>query len=158
MEHEYQDRSGVLGFVAKVLNEAGGAIVDIYELGSMGVDKLGNKIKKSPDQKVRKLKTYSRKKPKIANKKTIKAKIKNKELKIEKLYSEIGKEGSKLSETGEKNPLEKDSVKMLISSVRDYEGEIKRLESQITEFKDKKKESNKKKNIKEIRETKKKKL
>ena len=48
MEYEDQKRSGVLGFVAKVLNEAGGAVVDAYDLGSTAVNKTSSTLKKAP--------------------------------------------------------------------------------------------------------------
>ena len=48
MENKGQKGSGVLGFVAKVLNEAGGAVVDAYDLGSTTVRKTSSTLKKAP--------------------------------------------------------------------------------------------------------------
>ncbi|KPJ56850.1 MAG: hypothetical protein AMJ42_04910 [Deltaproteobacteria bacterium DG_8] len=38
------ESSGVLGFVARVLNEAGGAVVDLYDLGSIAVNKTSSTL------------------------------------------------------------------------------------------------------------------
>ena len=108
MEDSEIRRSGVLGFVARVLNEAGGAFVDLFDLGSVAVDKIGSAFKKAPDLLV-----------KQGEAKIIKDKIKKKEDKIEKLYSEIGKEGVKYSGADAESPLESKAVKSLISDVRE---------------------------------------
>jgi len=139
MEHSEIRKSGVLGFVARVLNEAGGALVDLFDLGSAAVDKIGSAFKKAPDLLVKPSET-----------KIIEDKIKEKEDKIEKLYSEIGKEGVKYSDTDAKSPLETETVKSLISDVRDYEKEVRRLKSRISELKEEEKaETLRKRELKE---------
>jgi len=139
MEHAEIRRSGVLGFVARVLNEAGGALVDLFDLGTMGIDKIGSAFKKAPDLLVKPSKT-----------KIIKDKIKKKEDKIEKLYSEIGKEGVKYSDTDVESPLETETVKSLISDVREYEKDVQRLKSRISELKEEEKaETLRKRKLKE---------
>ena len=131
-------RSGVLGFTAKVLNEAGGALVDIFDLGSGIVDKIGSKLKKAPDlgKKAREIVNEGIEAIKPDKTKAIKNKIKKKEEKIEDLYREIGKEGVKSSE--EEGPLDTEPVKGLISDVKEYEKEIERLKGRITDLEEQK--------------------
>jgi len=139
MEHAEIRRSGVLGFVARVLNEAGGALVDLFDLGSVAVDKIGSAFKKAPDLLVKPSKT-----------KIIKDKIKKKEEKIEKLYGEIGKEGVKYSDADVESPLERETVKSLIYDVREYEKEVQRLKSRISELEEEEKaETLRKRKLKE---------
>ena len=139
MEHAEIRRSGVLGFAARVLNEAGGALVDVFDLGSVAVDKIGSAFKKAPDLLVKPSET-----------KIIKDKIKKKEEKIEKLYSEIGKEGVRYSDADVESPLERETVKSLISDVREYEKEVQRLKSRIGELKEEEKaETLRKRKLKE---------
>ena len=128
MEHVEIRRSGVLGFVARVLNEAGGALVDLFDLGSTAADKIGSAFKKAPDFLA-----------KPGERKIMKGKIRKKQEKIEKLYSEIGKEGVKYSDSGVESPLETETVKSLISDVREYEKEIQRLKSRISEVEEEEK-------------------
>jgi len=49
MEHEDPKRSGVLDFIERVLNEAGGAVIDVYELGSVAVNKTSSALRRAPD-------------------------------------------------------------------------------------------------------------
>ena len=136
-----KERKGVWGFTVKVLNEAGGALVDLYDLGESAVDKIGCKLKKVPDLGKKARKTVSdgietiRPKGKTTQKSEgngIKDKIKEKESKIEGLYREIGKEG--VSHTEDGAPLDTDAVKSLISDVKEYEKEIARLKGRIAEL------------------------
>ncbi|HIJ19441.1 MAG TPA: HEAT repeat domain-containing protein [Deltaproteobacteria bacterium] len=136
-----EKRKGVLGFTAKVLNEAGGALVDLYDLGVGAVDKIGCRLKKAPDlgKKAREIVNEGLETIRPAGKavkksqgKAIKEKIKEKEEKIESLYREIGKEGVSYSEDGA--PLDTEAVKSLISDVKEYEKEIKRLKDRIAEL------------------------
>jgi len=48
MEVEGQKRSGVLGFVVKVSDEACDAVVDAYDLGSTALNKTSSTLKKMP--------------------------------------------------------------------------------------------------------------
>ena len=127
-------RKGVWGFTVKVLNEAGGALVDLFELGESAVDKVGCKIKKAPGLRKKTRETLKPKgtSPKRSENHVIKDKIKEKESKIEGLYREIGKEGVSYTEDGA--PLDTDVVKSLISDVKEYEKEIGRLKGRITEL------------------------
>jgi len=129
-----KERSGVLGFTAKVLNEAGGALVVIFDLGSTAVDKIGSKLKKAPElgKKAREIVSEGIETVKPNKTKAIRDKIKKKEEKIENLYKEIGKEGVMSSE-GE-GPLDTEPVKGLIADVKEYEKEIERLKGRITEL------------------------
>jgi len=126
-------RKGVLGFTAKVLNEAGGAVVDLFDLTGCAVKKAGRKLKKTPKlgKKARKIVDEGLGNIKSEDK-TIKNKIKEKEEKIEVLYREIGKEGVNYAEAGA--PLESDVVQDLISDVKEYEKEIGRLKERIEEL------------------------
>ncbi|MBF0102180.1 MAG: HEAT repeat domain-containing protein [Desulfobacterales bacterium] len=146
-------RSGYLGFIAKVLNEAGGAIVDICELAESGTGKVKSAIKKAPElpEKAKKMIKKTRNLVKPPETKVIKETIKKKEKEIEKLYCEIGKEGAKLSDIEDVNPLEINGVKKMISDVRSYEKEIKRLETRITELEEEKIQKSKQKAKKEIK-------
>ena len=132
-------RKGVLGFTVSVLNEAGGALVDMFDLGERAVSKVGRKLKKAPKlgKKARKIvaegiegiKPESRP---IKKGDAIEIKIKEKEDKIEGLYREIGKEGVSYAEAGA--PLDSDTVKSLISDVKEYEKEIARLKDRVEEL------------------------
>ena len=128
-----KERKGVLGFTAKVLNEAGGAVVDLFDLTGRAVKKAGRKLKKTPKlgKKARKFVDEGLGNIKSEDK-TIKSKIKEKEEKIEVLYREIGKEGVNYAEAGV--PLESDVVQDLISDVKEYEKEIGRLKDRIDEL------------------------
>lgn len=136
-----KERKGVWGFTVRVLNEAGGALVDLYDLGESAVDKIGCKLKKVPDLGKKARKTVSdgieaiKPKGKTSQKSegnVIKDKIKEKESKIEGLYREIGKEG--VSHTEDGAPLDTAAVKSLISDVKEYEKEIARLKDRIAEL------------------------
>ena len=129
-----KERKGVWGFTIKVLNEAGGALVDLYELSEGAVDKIGCKLKKVPDlgKKARETLGLKSKTAQKSEGNVIIDKIKEKESKIEGLYREIGKEG--VSHTEEGAPLDTDAVKNLISDVKEYEKEIARLKGRITEL------------------------
>jgi len=147
MEHEEPRRSGFFSFTARVLNEAGGAIVDLYDLSSKGVGMASSTLKKAPvlPEKVKDMLTRSRGIVKPVETKRIKAKIKKKEKKIDELYSEIGKEGAKHLDSDAEKPLETEAVKSLISDVREYEKDIQRLQTRITELEEEKKEPPRKK-------------
>ena len=134
-------RKGVVGFAAKVLNEAGGALVDMFDLGERAVNKVGRKLKKAPKlgKKARKIVDEGiesirpeRKAVKKGETNAIENKIKEKEDKIEGLYREIGKEGVSYAEVGA--PLDSDTVKSLISDVKEYEKEITRLRDRVEEL------------------------
>ena len=134
-------RKGVLGFTVSVLNEAGGALVDMFDLGERAVSKVGRKLKKAPKlgKKARKIVDEGiesirpeRKAVKKGETNAIENKIKEKEDKIEGLYREIGKEGVSYAEAGA--PLDSDTVKSLISDVKEYEKEIARLKDRVEEL------------------------
>jgi len=134
MEYVEKKRTGVLGFVAKVLNEAGGALVDVFDLGSMAVEKIVPIFKKVPDLPKKAMEIVKPSETGI-----IEDKIRKKEEKIDELYREIGKEGAKYSDTGVESPLETENVRGLMSDVREYEKEIQRLKGRITALEEKKK-------------------
>lgn len=142
MENEKPKRSGFLGFAVRVLNEAGGAIVDIYDLSSKSIGMASCTLKKAPvlPEKLKEILTRSRGGAKPVETSRIKAKIKKKEKKIDELYCEIGKEGAKHIDSDPEEPLETEAVKNLISDVREYEKDIQRLQTRITELEEEKKE------------------
>lgn len=150
MENEKPKRSGVLGFAARVLNEAGGAIVDVYDLSAKGIGMASCTLKKAPvlPEKVKEILARSRGVAKPVETSRIKAKIKKKEKKIDELYCEIGKEGAKHIDSDPEEPLETEAVKSLISDVREYEKDIQRLQTRITELEEEKKEPPKQKTSK----------
>ncbi len=133
-----KERSGVLGFTAKVFNEAGGALVDLFDLGSAAMDKISSKLKKAPElgKKAREIVSEGIETVRPSKTNAIRDKIKKKEEKIEDLYKEIGKEGVRSSE-GE-GPLDTEPVKGLIADVKEYEKEIERLKGRITELEEQK--------------------
>ena len=129
-----KERKGVWGFTVKVLNEAGGALVDLYELGEGAVDTVGRKIKKAPGSIRESGETVKPKGPfaKRSDGHILEDKIKEKESRIQGLYRKIGREGVSRTETGA--PLDTDTVRGLISDVKEYEKEIARLKGRIAEL------------------------
>nr|WCC90970.1 magnetosome protein Mad23-2 [Desulfobacteraceae bacterium] len=147
-------RTGISGFMVKVLNESGTALVAIYDGVSYSVSKVKEGVRKSPEvsEKVtRKLSTNAKtyvnenvlkrikhnKKRTLRNVKNAEAKqlsekIKNRKRKIASLYYEIGKEGSKHADNV--NPLETETIQKLISDIRGYEDEIHRLQERISKL------------------------
>ncbi len=131
--------SGVLGGVAKFLNSGGRLMVKTYDLSADLVERTvgaasraaGAVTSVSPQ-------TLERAKGKLAGrfgkffrtneKLELRTKVNEYEEKIKKLYYEIGKEGS----SAEK--LESEKITELIGKVRDYEQEIQRLQTRITEM------------------------
>ncbi|MBF0450778.1 MAG: HEAT repeat domain-containing protein [Candidatus Magnetomorum sp.] len=145
-------RTGVSGFMAKVIDESGNAVVNIYDGISYTCIRVKNGLKKTTDvseqyskkaklyvnERIKKIKeakstpkSTARRKLTVAEARQIREKIKKREKKIASLYYKIGKEGSR---TNEENPLEQETVKKLITDVRGYEKEIDRLQDRITEL------------------------
>jgi len=142
MKHgEERKRTGVLVFTGKVLNEAGGAVVDIFDLSSAAVGKMVSIFKKAPDlpKKAKKIVSDGIEIVKPSETKIIEKKIKKKKDKIEELYREIGKEGVKSADSDIESLLTTEGVKSLISDVREYEKQIARLKGRITELEEEKK-------------------
>jgi HEAT repeat protein len=136
METETQERSGIMGGVAKVLNAGGSAVVIVYDAAAGVFCKLIETVKKAPDLHEKTMGLFTRGigivKPGEINR--IEKKITEYETQIKQLYFEIGKEGARFSE--DERPLESDIVKKLISDVKEYEKEIERLHGQIAEIKE----------------------
>ncbi|MBW2329967.1 MAG: HEAT repeat domain-containing protein [Deltaproteobacteria bacterium] len=154
MEQENIERTGFWGFPAKVLNEAGGAVVYAYDVGAGAVDKMVSTAKKAAvlpaalprtiaalPKTVKGIFAGGLEVAKPSKSKIIEAKIKEREKKIKDLYYEIGKEGAKSSEVEALFELE--PVKKLISDVREYEKEIQRLKSRVSELEEQEKEKEK---------------
>lgn len=136
METEVQERSGLMGGVAKILNAGGSAVIIVYDAAAGVIGKLIETVKKAPDLP-EKTKGFFTKgvgivKPGEINR--IEKKITEYETQIKQLYFEIGKEGAKFAE--DERPLESEIVKKLISDVKEYEKEIERLQCQIVEIKE----------------------
>jgi HEAT repeat protein/uncharacterized protein YqfB (UPF0267 family) len=131
MDQEYPKRSGFSGGVAKVLNAGGSAVVYAYDIGSSALGGLFSLVKKTPGlpRRVTGMFTGGLGTIRPSEAKSIEAKIKDYENKINALYYEIGKEGATHPET--ENPLEVEVVKKLVADVREYEKEIQRLKDRI---------------------------
>lgn len=151
MEEEYQERSGFMGGVAKVLNAGGGAAVYTYDATAGALKKAVEAAKKTPvlPQKAAEVFSAGLGVVKPREVKAVEARINEYEKKIKTLYFEIGKEGAKYS--ADENPLETEEVQKLITDVREHEKEIQRLETRIDEIKEQKKAEKKKKRAKVIR-------
>ena len=140
-EHQKQEeRSGVMGNVAGILNAGGSVVVYAYDITSGAVGRLFSVVKKAP---VVPTKAYDLVvgglgivKPGGARK--IEERIKAYEKKIKGLYYEIGKEGAKHKDLAD--PLQTEPVQKLISDVREYEKEIQRLQGSIVEIREERKE------------------
>jgi len=154
MEQENIERTGFWGFPAKVLNEAGGAVIYAYDVGAGAVDKMVSMAKKAAvlpaglpgtiaalPKTVKGIFAGGLEVVKPSESKIIEAKIEEREKKIKELYYEIGKEGAKSSEVDAL--LELEPVKKLISDVREYEKEIQRLKSRVSELEEQEKEKEK---------------
>ncbi|CAN2043124.1 Mad23 [Candidatus Magnetomoraceae bacterium gMMP-13] len=132
MKHERQTQSDVLRFVAKVLNEGGSAVLNVYDGSTNAVNYLFSSVKKTSalSEKAKKFKINYPFKKYTAKRKTS-TEIKKKKKEINSLYYKIGKEQVKLSE--KPGTFESDSVKNLVADVKSYEQEIKSLQTQIIE-------------------------
>ena len=151
-----EERKGVSGFLSKVLNESGNAIIGIFDGVSYGCSRVKDGciqikegVKKTPEvskkvsTKAKQLfnegklkldpsKLASLKKKSLSESKELSEKIKKRERKIAALYYRIGKEGTHVKD--QENPLEKEPVKKLIADVRGYESEIERLKKRIVDL------------------------
>jgi len=142
-------RTGVTGFMSKVLNESGTAIVNIFDGVAYVCTGVKDGVKKTPEvtrkvskkakslvstgvEKIKPLPKKTFKKVKRVESKQLQEKIKKREKKIASLYYEIGKEGSKVSD--QSNILEQEPIKKLIADAKGYEREIQRLKDRITEL------------------------
>lgn len=150
MEQEFGARKGFLGGVAKVLNVSGSAMVIAYDSTMGAMAKSYTVVKKAvpaipsktasmfsgsfklPAVKIPAFRLPQFKMPNIKVKtgeiKDIEAKIGEYEEKIKASYYEIGKEGTSSEQ------LESDKVRKLISDAKEYEREIERLKSRISEI------------------------
>jgi hypothetical protein len=151
MEEEYQERSGFMSGVAKVLNAGGSAAVYTYDTTAGALKKVVEVAQKAPflPQKAAEVFSTGLGVVKPREVKEVEARINEYEKKIKTLYFEIGKEGAKYS--ADENPLETEEVQKLITDVREHEKEIQRLETRIDEIKEQKKEKKKKTRAKIIR-------
>jgi len=155
-----EERKGVSGFISKVLNEGGNAIVGIYDGVAYGCSRvkdgcvrIKDGVKKTPEVSKKVSAKVSTKAKQLYNEGKLKLdpsrlaslkqkatsesvalseKIRKREKKIAALYYRIGKEGTQVKD--QENPLEQDSVKKLIADVRGYENEIERLKKRITDL------------------------
>ena len=142
MEHlqEEQQRNGVLGGVAAVINAGGSAAVYAYDITSgafgrlISVAKKAGVIRGKASGLFTNLGVETGRSGKIAR---IEEKIGTYQKKIRRLYYEIGKAGA--THTGDESALETEPVKKLIGAVRENEKEIERLKNRIVEIREQKK-------------------
>ena len=142
MEHlqDEQQRNGVLGGVAAVLNAGGSAAVYAYDITSgafgrlISVAKKAGVIRGKASGLFTNLGVETGRSGKIAR---IEEKIGTYQKKIRRLYYEIGKAGA--THTGDESALETEPVKKLIGAVRENEKEIERLKNRIVEIREQKK-------------------
>ena len=137
MEDRYQGKSVVMGGFAKALNAGGSAAVYTYDLTASSFNTLFKVAKNTPvlSQKIISIFTRGIRKP--TEVKRTEEKISEYEMKIKNLYFEIGKAGAGYS--GEGSPLEGEQINKLVGDVREYEKEIQRLRTRITEVIEEKK-------------------
>jgi len=151
-------REGIKGFTIKVLNEAGTAIVDLYDLGAGAISGLFTISKKTTSKLSKTTKEISKKTAECLcphttkhtkdKTKLIKDCIKVKEEKIKEIYQEIGKEEAKnkqVDNVDDVEPQVSDNIKKLTSDVKEFEAQITRLEQKATILKKEKIESKEKK-------------
>lgn len=153
MEHqkEEQQRNGVLGGVAAVINAGGSAAIYAYDLTAGAFNRLISVTKKTPGIGGKTLDLFSGLgigTGRSGEARRIEEKIGTYQKKIRRLYYEIGKAGA--THAGDESALETAPVKKLISDVRENEKEIERLKNRIVEIKEQKKmEVLKRKQLKE---------
>jgi len=174
-----EERKGVSGFVTKVLNEGGNAIIGIFDGVSYGCARIkdgcvrikegvkrtpevSKKVTKKVSTKAKQLfdegklkldpsRLASLKKKTTSESRELSEKIKKREKKIAALYYRIGKEGAQVKD--QENPLEQEPVKKLIADVRGYENEIERLKKRITDLESEKVVDTTPKTPKSVKET-----
>jgi len=141
----FTEKSDVLSFVSRVLNKAGGAVVDLYDMGSMAIDKTSSALKKVP---------LLTKKPEVKRKD-----MKDEDQKgsgatdfVARVFNEVGSTFTYIYD--KKVPLltkKPKEILSLISDVRECEKQIQRLEGRIAELEEqnKKEALQKKKSKKE---------
>jgi len=127
-------KKGIARFTARVLNEAGTAVVELYDFGAGVASGLFSFSKKTSSKFIRKSADYIS----PDESKIIKDRIKIKQDKIEKIYHKIGKEKTKQSKTDKKDSETSENIEKLISDVKDYENQIKKLQDTEAEIERKK--------------------
>ena len=137
MAQENNKRERIVGFSARVLNEAGTAVVDLYDFSTRAVDSVFSFSKKTSSGLPEKTKKFVQKGVDYiypGESKTIRDRIKIKEEKIEKIYQEIGREETKQLKTGDRASDASENIRNLVSDVRDYEGQIKKLKGKVSDI------------------------
>jgi HEAT repeat protein len=137
MENRYQGRSAVMGGFAKALNAGGSAAVYTYDLTASTLNTLFKVAKNAPVLPQKVIDIFTRGLGKPTEVKRTEEKINEYEMKIKNLYFEIGKAGAGYE--GEGSPLEGEPINKLVGNVREYEKEIERLRTRITEVIEEKK-------------------
>ncbi|MEA1967887.1 MAG: HEAT repeat domain-containing protein [Thermodesulfobacteriota bacterium] len=127
-------KKGITGFTARVLNEVGAAVVNLYDFGAGAAGGLFSFSKKTSSKIIRKSVDYVS----PDESKIIRDRIKIKQVKIEKIYTKIGKEETKQSQADKKDSETSENIKKLISDVKEYEGQIKKLQGTEAEIERKK--------------------
>jgi len=150
MPDKDKKRTGISGFTVKVLNEAGTAVVDLYNLGADTVDGIFTFSRKKTSKLSRKSKRTSKKNADSlypGKAKIIKDRIKIK-AKIKEIYQEIGKEKVKSKNTdGGKSvdPHISENITKLTSDIKEFEDQITQLEQKSIRLKKEKIEVKEKK-------------
>ncbi|MBF0465235.1 MAG: HEAT repeat domain-containing protein [Nitrospirae bacterium] len=152
MEQEETRGKDTKGFVVRMLNASGKAMVKTYDITSSLFMKTANTVKSvTPDATVKTKRFFEdgfkklsisgewtkdlfisgyKKLIKPGEKKELESKIEEYGEKIKNLYLEIGKKGASTEKP------EADDVQKLIGEVREFEQEIQRLRSRMTELDD----------------------
>ncbi|MBF0228374.1 MAG: HEAT repeat domain-containing protein [Desulfamplus sp.] len=137
MEEEISEKMPRSRF-ASALNAVGSSTVWVYDATASGLGKVWSAVKKVPEFKPvpKGMFTKGLGLIKTGEIGSLENKIVEYEKQIKMLYFEIGKEGARSSD-GE-TLLESDTLKKLLSDVKEHEKEISRLKNRIVELKEEK--------------------
>ncbi|MBF0376880.1 MAG: HEAT repeat domain-containing protein [Desulfamplus sp.] len=137
MEEEIIERMPKSRF-ATALNAVGSSTVWVYDATASGLGKVWSAVKKVPEFKPvpKGMFTKGLGLIKTGEIGSLENKIAEYEKQIKMLYFEIGKEGAKSSDGD--TILESDTLKKLLSDVKEHEKEISRLKNRIVELKEEK--------------------
>ncbi|MBF0574332.1 MAG: HEAT repeat domain-containing protein [Desulfamplus sp.] len=137
MEEEISEKMPKSRF-ATALNAVGSSTVWVYDATASGLGKVWSAVKKVPEFKPvpKGMFTKGLGLIKTGEIGSLENKIAEYEKQIKMLYFEIGKEGAKSSDGD--TILESDTLKKLLSDVKEHEKEISRLKNRIVELKEEK--------------------
>ena len=130
MENDFKERKGFSGAVATTLNYTGMGLVYAYDATAItlkGIVKLAKKT-----TKIKNLFSTNAVGKRLDEYQHIQHRIDQYENRIKSLYFEIGKLGAQNADT--QNPVENEDIKKLLDDVKEYEKEIKRLDSRLADI------------------------